>query len=382
MKSKKKITKNTNLTLSASAAALWEKCPGALLMGQNVFKNKSEADDGNLVHAMAALELSKINKNFNLGVKVKKSLLFQVEKAKTRSDYAELQEMVAYYLQSLKIELAYLPKSSLVEIETPLIHSYKGVKIIGVPDLLLINHEAKEIVAIDLKTGYVSVDSENNSQLLLLTHLAAIKYKLSGYSYKLIIIQPRTRNYSSSSGVINPNYLPSLVDAVKEKIALLKDKYTNYELALRAGNHCTYCPAASYCPEFEKQFKKMVTPEFLGQVHNSVDVWLDVLEYEKVLTNMIEDSKRALKAYHDLGGVINHDGVKFNKVTRNIRRAWVSDIDPKAFAKRLKLPLKAVMDEKLKSPTQITKLKLTPKQQELVDEHMSMITSTKFERSE
>lgn len=356
------------ITLRASQAALWGKCPGALTKTVADFSDASHADEGTLIHAVAEYKLRMSQQK-----PTHPDVLFYYEISRTRADVDEIDELVGYYIDIVQIYLLYSSTATAVLIEQSMEYKRGNVKIQGTADLILIDDEVKKITVFDLKTGYLPVAAEGNSQLTLYAHMIANTYSLNDYTYQLVVVQPRPRVYDASPETpINENYLPALIDAVKDDIDNEK---------LNAGAHCRYCVAKMYCPELQKQFKYMHSPEFAGRVHNGPETWQDVVRYEKVFKTMFDDAKRAMTSFFDMAQGTGRENLTENirVVQKNVRRAWLPGIDPAEFAKTMKLPKSKITESKIKSPTQLMKEGLNERQKQIAEQHMSMIRSTSFE---
>ena len=219
--------------IGASSMYRWKNCPGSVNLCKGIRSiSSSYAEEGTRAHELAAKILNGADPN-------------QV------SDNAEMLQSVIFYTDAVfqeKRNLDYSYNGNLFLVE----HGFKLTQIheqaFGTADCVIYDVKRKKLTVFDYKHGAgISVEVEENDQLLYYALGAMLSLNLSPKTVEIKIVQPRCPH---PDGVIRSYQF--------EGVRIL-DFYSDLELAvartqkpnaqLRAGTWCRFCPGAGVCPE-------------------------------------------------------------------------------------------------------------------------------------
>jgi len=219
----------------------------------------------------------------------------------------------------------------------------------GTLDLMALSEDKKTLLLADYKFGFNGVKAEGNNQILLAALAASVDPATSALFLKAekfvgAIIQPKV--YGDEPSVWE--FTKAEVDAFEDELIEAIDSSEDETPPASSGSHCTWCPAAPYCPE-----KKVLARSALVL---SKDNSKQLAEAMAMVDEVEAWAKAVRKAAHsalDRGGKV--EGWKL--VAKRASRVWV---DAGAVETRIrnakKLKLTEGFEMKLKSPAKIEKL--------------------------
>ena len=207
--------------LSASSAKRWIACPPSARIAAEFPDRESEAAvAGTIAHAQA-------EKWFQDGV--------------TPTD-----PYVLRYVAAVTCLVREMENPTLL-IEQRVDYSHIAPKGFGTADCIIYNRDVLHII--DFKYGDgVLVEADDNPQMALYALGAIRQLKIIPKSIKMTIFQPRMDNLTTWE--VDMTQLQQIGNHIRKRADLAwKGKG---ELA--TGDHCTFCPARNFCPEFKKYF--------------------------------------------------------------------------------------------------------------------------------
>lgn len=218
----------------------------------------------------------------------------------------------------------------------------------------------------DLKYGWGLVEVKNNWQLLGYAIGEVIR---RGQAFEKIILrvhQPRPHHEDGPTRTWELSYAELL--SFKEIIEARMDKIVGGYKDLVTGPQCKYCPAAAYCPSFNKAFYRGIehAQEFTQDNIDDKELsfQLDLIARVSEVLKIKSDSIKALAINRIKNGTIIP-----NYMTESSYgdRKWKKDISPKAVEL---LTGKKIVKEEMLSPAQAEKAGV-PKDfiSQLVDRH-------------
>jgi len=219
----------------------------------------------------------------------------------------------------------------------------------GTLDLMALSEDKKTLLLADYKFGFNGVKAEGNNQILLAALAASVDPATSALFLKAekfvgAIIQPKV--YGDEPSVWE--FTKAEVDAFEDELIEAIDSSEDETPPASSGSHCTWCPAAPYCPE-----KKVLARSALVL---SKDNSKQLAEAMAMVDEVEAWAKAVRKAAHsalDRGGKV--EGWKL--VAKRASRVWA---DAGAVETRIrnakKLKLTEGFEMKLKSPAKIEKL--------------------------
>src|SRR5665213_1100521 len=235
---------------SASSAMRWVKCPGSILLSDQMppLPESSYAAHGTAAHLVLEMLLKTHHKGGNI----------QKAAALYKKKYDE--QMVLDALDAVYEIERLTPEGSFVASEERLKLDFICPDMGGTADYVIAEPYGKLII-IDYKYGTQFVDPKENLQLICYALAAAHQYDYEFEEVKLVIIQPR---------VLGDDVAP-----VREWVTDMKDlkKWIDVfgyaannalspDARFEAGGHCYYCPAAAICPELKDKSLKEIQADF------------------------------------------------------------------------------------------------------------------------
>lgn len=208
--------------LSASSAKRWIACPPSARIAAEFPDRESEAAvAGTVAHAQA-------EKWFQDGV--------------TPTDPYVLRYVAAVTCLVREME------NPTHLIEQRVDYSHIAPKGFGTADCIIYNRDTLHII--DFKYGEnVLVEAGDNPQMALYALGAIRQLKIIPKSIKMTIFQPRMDNLTTWE--VDMTRLQQIGNHIRKRADLAWEG----EGELVAGEHCTFCPARNFCPEFKKYFE-------------------------------------------------------------------------------------------------------------------------------
>ena len=209
--------------LSASSAKRWIACPpSARIAAEFPDKESDAALEGTMAHAQA-------EKWFQEGV-------------------MPTDPYVIRYVDAVTCLVRDMEDPTLL-IEQRIDFSHIAPKGFGTADCIIYNKDLLHVI--DFKYGQsVLVETENNPQMILYALGAIRQLKIIPKEIKMTIFQPRMDNLSTWT--ITAAELQKIGQQIKPSAKMAWEGKGE----LKAGDHCTFCPAKNICPEFKKLFKE------------------------------------------------------------------------------------------------------------------------------
>ena len=215
--------------LSASSAKRWIACPPSARIAAEFPDRESEAAvAGTIAHAQA-------EKWFLDGV--------------VPTD-AYVTQYIGWVIATIKL----IDDPTLL-IEQRVDYSHIAPKGFGTADCIIYNKDILHII--DFKYGQgVLVEAGDNPQMALYALGAIRQLKIIPKSIMMTIFQPRMDNLSTWE--VDMSQLQRIGNHIRKRADLAwKGKGE-----LVTGEHCTFCPARNFCPEFKKYFEEQYLTTF------------------------------------------------------------------------------------------------------------------------
>ncbi|MDE2040717.1 MAG: DUF2800 domain-containing protein [Elusimicrobia bacterium] len=262
-----------------SSASRFMACPGSVALSERAPPETPSpyAEEGTFAHAVAADLLASQERTGQvlLGAQFK----FEDHgEEKAREVTPEIVAAVEVYLDAVWEEFD-LDLNSEIEVEQGFaldIEAAEPGEVFGTNDALVYSPARRKLTIFDYKHGAgVAVSAEDNTQLKFYAIGA-----MQGHpdwdvrEIELVIVQPRAFS-ATGEGVKRwslpmaeviefPYELNKAVGACKQEIANLSAHGRVSGHALRTGDHCRWCPAATICTAREQEFVKAVREDFAG----------------------------------------------------------------------------------------------------------------------
>ena len=207
--------------LSASSAKRWIACPpSARIAAEFPDKESDAALEGTMAHAQA-------EKWFQEGV-------------------MPTDPYVIRYVAAVTCLVRDMEDPTLL-IEQRIDFSHIAPKGFGTADCIIYNKDLLHVI--DFKYGQsVLVETENNPQMILYALGAIRQLKIIPKEIKMTIFQPRMDNLSTWT--ITAVELQKFGQQIKPSAKMAWEGKGE----LSAGDHCTFCPYKTICPEFKSYF--------------------------------------------------------------------------------------------------------------------------------
>ena len=313
-----KIEKGEHSKYSASGSHRWLNCMPSLTLdrGVKVRPSYTITKEGTMCHYVAEicikdktiLPVSYIGKEFEVEGEI-------VKFTEKHSDYVET---YLDYIQSILTSSKLSTKNMQSEIKVSFEKYVKDG--FGTVDCVIVDNKEKVIHIIDLKTGFIGVNSDNNSQLKLyalgvLNTFEKLKY---GYDFYLHIYQPSTLNIDAT--FISRDDVLKFGDYVKNVV----DKNSQER---NAGDWCKYCPNNPTCTKLSEYTKNIAINDFEDlEIHEgNQSRMLEIFEK----SDMIKDYLNKLDEYF-YAIAMSGKKIKGYKLIRGIsRRKLLEDAEPK-----------------------------------------------------
>lgn len=340
-------------TLSASSAERWFNCPGSVRMIKDIPPQESSpyAIEGTNAHAM-------------LEWKLKQALFGEVEDCpefmKTDESLPDdMEDAVDFALEYIQDKFLFPFKSdALLEHRFDLSFIYEGM--FGTCDFCGIAQDGT-LYVIDYKHGKgVSVDIKDNKQLHYYAVGAVNHFNVGpDVDVKMVIIQPRVFGAKIKEQTKKASEIHAWIDdLVSAAVATEEDN-----APLVPGEaQCKWCPAAAQCPAMKDKFfnevakieetqnlqGKLPQPELLP-----IEVLVDILKNKDLVESWLSSCYSFVLNAAQRGEEI--PGYKLVQKTGN--RKWSDEERVKKEFESFGEDLFEVKPKKLKSPSQLEKLK-------------------------
>jgi hypothetical protein len=219
----------------------------------------------------------------------------------------------------------------------------------GTLDLMALSEDKKTLLLADYKFGFNGVKAEGNNQILLAALAASVDPATSALFLKAekfvgAIIQPKV--YGDEPSVWE--FTKAEVDAFEDELIEAIDSSEGETPQASSGSHCTWCPAAPYCPE-----KKVLARSALVLSKDNSEQLAEAMAMVDEVEAWAKAVRKAAHSALDRGGKV--EGWKL--VAKRASRVWA---DAGAVETRIrnakKLKLTEGFEMKLKSPAKIEKL--------------------------
>ena len=219
----------------------------------------------------------------------------------------------------------------------------------GTLDLMALSEDKKTLLLADYKFGFNGVKAEGNSQILLAALAASVDPATSALFLKAekfvgAIIQPKV--YGDEPSVWE--FTKAEVDAFEDALIEAVDSSQDERPRASSGSHCTWCPAAPYCPE-----KKLLARSALVLSKDNSEQLAEAMAMVDEVEAWAKAVRKAAHSALDRGGKV----AGWKLVAKRASRVWA---DAEAVETKIrnakKIKLTEGFEVKLKSPAKIEKL--------------------------
>ena len=340
--------------LSASSAKRWLSCTPSARLEEN-FENRTSkyAEEGTLAHTYAELLIKQRYYGDHGGVSIAELESMEVDQ--------EMGEAIGEHCNYVLERFAAAGKNAVLMTEQKLCYDNWVQEGFGTGDVVIFSEEHSYIEVIDLKYGKgVKVDAEGNHQLRLYALGCIQEYGLLYDFEKVISTISQPRLDWRSSETIKVSDLLEWGEYVKSRAKLA---YLG-EGEFCAGDHCRFCRAGGACRHRAKQsaiddFAEKEPPLL---THAEMAAALDKLEPYKAWMSALEKH-----AFNE--AVAGNEIPGYKIVRKNTKRRFD---DEKALQKELEalgFPRHHLINEKLKSATDLKKVFTKDEFKRLVEPH-------------
>jgi hypothetical protein len=286
--------------IGASSMHRWSACPGSVKLSQFIPSSSSKyAEEGTLAHEIAAeiLQVRRIDKYKNLPEDMMPAV------------WVYANEIVSVTKEHPDAKLLVEHRFDLSKIHTGLY---------GTADAVIFLPSKKLLQVYDYKHGAgISVDVENNEQLMYYGLGALLSTGFVCENVELVVVQPRC---DSGHGPIKRWRFNSveLIDfaADLKKFAAATEE-ANAPLVV--GSHCRFCPAAaSVCPKVREKALAIAKEEFSPQMSYDPEKLSKTLAALPVLENFVKSVREFAYAEAEQGRI----PPGFKLVEKRAMRKW------------------------------------------------------------
>jgi hypothetical protein len=229
--------------IGASSMHRWSQCPGSVRLSSGIESSGSRyAEEGTKAHEVAS--------NLLLG-------------RSTPHDFKgdDLQAIWTYVHEVQEAEAEAIQAGGFILVEHCFDLSQIHPGLFGTADAVIYNPQTKLLQVFDYKHGAgIPVEVEDNEQLLYYGLGALLSTHRPCKEVELIIVQPRCVH---PDGPVRRWRFESfkLLDFAAD-LKRLAEATEESNAALKAGEHCRFCPAAGVCPEIHGQAIALAASEF------------------------------------------------------------------------------------------------------------------------
>lgn len=344
------VSNNTHSPIGASSYYRFSKCPGSVKLSEGITSLPSKyADEGTKAHEIAAFWL-------------------EGKDIRCLDAQDEMLENVKIYVEAIEKEKATdLDGVLLVEHYFDLSFLHPNAR--GTADAVIYLPNAEKLIVADLKYGAgLSVEVENNGQLLYyaLGALLTTDFKVS--EVELMVIQPRCDH---PDGVIRrwAFDVTEILEFKSDLEAAIK-RTEEKNAPLIPGSHCRFCPASGICTALKDRALTAIENAFSKEVSYDPNKLSEVLSKLDQVENWVE-SVRAF-AYSEAKQGRIPPGYKL--VAKRATRKWKNEKQITSFLQKDLGYDSGIFDIKLKSVAQMEKI-LHKNDKEKISEYVEAISS-------
>lgn len=302
------MKKPVHSPIGASSMHRWKNCPGSVKLSDGIKKTESVyAEEGTRAHEIAEHYLK--NRKWPEGV-----------------DPEMLEAVKVYTTEVLNV----LAKNNCeIRVEQAFDLSHVHPNLYGTSDCVIYLPDAKKLKVYDYKHGAgISVDVENNEQLM---YYAAGALLQTGYvceKVELIVVQPRANH---PQGPIR-SWEFDAIDLI-DFIADLKEaaqRTEDVDAPLNPGEWCRFCPAAGICPSLQSKAQMVAKDVFTQEIAYDQKKLSATLEWLPVLEDFIKSVREFAYAEATHGRI----PPGFKLVEKRAMRKWIDDLQTIKFIEK------------------------------------------------
>lgn len=232
-------------------------------------------------------------------------------------------------------------------------------------------YSAKRLTTVDLKTGTEPVDAKDNTQLLLYALGTIRTAQITGDVREIesIIYQPNARGYETPTDGHTytvaefTDHTKRLLTGIREATTYLQAGLDEQTLTARleAGDHCRWCDALAVCHAAKSRALSTISTGF-----EPVPVDAPLPDPSRLEPHQVSEILRRAPMFSKWLEAVQVRAIEiaqrgqdipgFKVVAKITRRAWRDDHPPAKIAKALKLPVAALTETKMLSPSKVEKL--------------------------
>jgi hypothetical protein len=234
-----------------------------------------------------------------------------------------------------------------IQIELPEVEVKSDDDIGGTSDIICANEDT--VFIIDWKFGFNPVSAEENPQGLFYAMCARLDTQTASLfkdrkKLCMVIIQPTGDGDALSEWWCDIERLNDFEDDYMDAVE------NEDETKPLVGKYCAYCPAMAFCPAKTGQVRAAL---MLDPNTDQADVLVDALKMADEVILWANTVKKTAHEQAELGTKLK--GYKL--VDKRATRKWINEEEAlDLFRRARKLKLEDVVDQKLKSPTQLEKV--------------------------
>ena len=219
----------------------------------------------------------------------------------------------------------------------------------GSIDYIGVSNDGKTVVIADYKFGYNQVEAKNNAQLMFYALCARTDAETADLFEKcehivLAIIQPSEEFETLDVDIVTVKEIQTFASEFITAVERAEDP----DAKPCAGDHCTYCPAITICPE---KTGAALLASRLNPLQ--LDTLSDAMLMVKDLKEWIKAVEKQAHEQLELGQAVKG----FKLVNKRASRVWNN---PEAVGEKIRrarnIKLEEGFDLKLKSPAQLEKV--------------------------
>lgn len=341
--------------LGASSAYRWMACPGSVRLSAGIPSRSSRyADEGTAAHQLAEECLRAADERQFARMHVGE---WQAVRGQLWEVTEEMAEAVQVFLDTVRA--AVLPGDTLLIEQRFDLSAAVHPGMFGTNDACVVSPNRKTLFVFDYKHGRGhAVEAKGNPQLRYYALGALLHSGAPVGKIVMTIVQPRAAH---KDGPVRSETISAL--DLMEWAADLKDAAVATEAAdapIRAGEHCTFCPAAAICPALRDRALEAAMADFAGATITvpaspsvlSVDQLARLLDH----ADLIDDWLAAVRAHalHLAESGVAVPGYKL--VQKRATRKWRAEEEVPQALSALGVSPEDTHKRVLLSPAQIEKL--------------------------
>lgn len=326
--------------LAPSAAYRWTKCPGSVTLTSGIPEVESEyARKGTEAHLVAAARLE-----YELfGKTLPTDLPILTE---------EYLDCVETYLDHARKTAKRVGKNATILIEHKLKAPHEVKEVWGTGDFIAFS--STRLVVIDLKTGVVPVEVDNNLQMIVYAGLARAEFGLKPREIEIHVVQPRAYHADGPIRVMNLS-VTDLNDHWRFIRVMADIAMSDHGKKMFAsGPHCRFCPAEGSCRTRAQQ-------SLIEDFTEEDSLWKANLMSNRELGEMlnrielVESIAGAIKKEAEARALRGQAIYGHKLVRKGSKRQWVDEAMVKELLEKAGFDRELFVDEVLKSFTLLEK---------------------------